>query len=216
MATYRTEGIILKRTDYGEADRILTIFTQKKGKLRVLARGVRKMESRKGGNVELLNWATLFLAEGRNMDVLTEVEVKDAFGSIKESLVKAGYAYHILELLDRLLPEREPHLDLFNLTTETLTLMDKEPRQVIIRAFEVKLIRALGFWSLSEVTSEDKNLLQVLEVLAQGSWEEIISLSIDEGKANELEQQINAYLERVLEGKLKSRNFLKRIKDSAH
>lgn len=213
MASYRTDGIILKRIDFGEADRILTIFTKKKGKITALAKGVRRMESRKAGNVELLNWVTLFLAEGRTMDVVTEAQARQTFIQLKEDLVRTGYSYHMLELLDRLLPEHDPHPYVFALTTTVLTLLSRAPRQLIIRAFEVRLLTALGFWSLSQVETRDEQVRDILTILAKGSWDEVLKMHIDERLALELDRVLQGYIEHVLEGSLKSRKFLRRIKN---
>ncbi len=214
MAQYRTDGIILKRSDFGEADRILTIFTQKRGKITALAKGVRRMESRKSGNVELLNWVTLFLAEGRTMDIVTEAQAKETFIALKEDLVRAGYAYHMLELVDRLLPERQPHPDIFALTTTVLTLLSRTPRQLIIRAFEVRLLTALGFWSLSQAETTDERARDILAVLATGAWEQVLMTQVDKNVAQELDRVLQGYTERILEGSLRSRKFLHRIKNT--
>ena len=211
MASFRTEGLILKRSDFGEADRILTVFTKKKGKIKALARGVRRMESRKGGNVELLNLVTFFLAEGREMDTVLEVETKNAFQPIKEDLITSGYAYHIVELLDRLLPEREPHPEILTLAVETLTWMTKRPRQIAVRAFEIKLMRALGFWSRSQIHT-DAALLQIIEILEEASWEEIFQIDLTKPQAVELSNILEGYLESILESSLRSKKFIQKIK----
>lgn len=142
MRTYKTEGIILKRTNFAEADRILTVFTKHYGKIKVLARGVRKITSRRGPNVELFNWVTLFLVKGRNFDIVTEAEVKDSFPALRKNLETIGLAYHICELIDNLCPERQENKEVFNLSTELLS--DLNSRKV--RQFEVNLLATLGFW----------------------------------------------------------------------
>ena len=74
MRTFSSEGIILKRVDFGEADRLITIFTKNRGKITSLAKGIRRIESRRSGNVELLNKAKLSFAESRSLPILTEAE----------------------------------------------------------------------------------------------------------------------------------------------
>jgi len=66
MKSYKAEGIVIKRKNFGEADRILTVFTKKYGKIKVLAKGVRRITSRRGPNVELFNQVELVLHQGRN------------------------------------------------------------------------------------------------------------------------------------------------------
>ncbi|MBI2622470.1 DNA repair protein RecO, partial [Candidatus Microgenomates bacterium] len=72
MRSYRAEGIILKRTNFGEADRFLTVFSKRHGKIKILAKGVRRITSRRGPNIELFNLATLYIHKGRHLDILTE------------------------------------------------------------------------------------------------------------------------------------------------
>lgn len=149
MRAYKTEGIILKRTNFGEADRILTIFTKHYGKIKVLAKGVRKITSRRGPNVELFNWTILFLSSGKNFDLLTEAEVKDSFSSLRKNLTKVGLAYYLCELVDGLCPERQEHREVFNLLTETLQQLaiSLQPSVAdVILDFELKLLQELGYW----------------------------------------------------------------------
>ena len=77
--TYRTEAIVLRRKDIGEADRILTLFTPQLGKVRVVAKGIRKPRSRKAGHLELFTRAKLLLATGRDLDIITQAEGLDAY-----------------------------------------------------------------------------------------------------------------------------------------
>jgi len=79
MRSYKTEGIVLKRINYGEADRILTIYTKRHGKIRAIAKGVRKLTSRKAGSLELFNNVVLFLVKGKNLDIITEAQTVDLF-----------------------------------------------------------------------------------------------------------------------------------------
>ena len=99
---FKTEGVILSRRNFGESDRILTIFTRDHGKLTALAKGVRRPKSRKGGHVEIGNWCKLFIARGKNIDLLTEVETKKAFGIADFTAAKANKIYHLLELVESL------------------------------------------------------------------------------------------------------------------
>ena len=75
---YRTEAIVLRRADLGEADRLLTIFTPERGKLRVVAKGARKVGSRKGGHVELFTRSNLLIAKARELDIVSQAETVEA------------------------------------------------------------------------------------------------------------------------------------------
>ena len=98
---YRCHAVVLKRRDYGEADRILTLYTREQGKVSAIAKGVRRIASRKSGHVELFTQARLLLAKGRNLDVLSQAETIEPYAALREDLVRTTYAYHVAELLDR-------------------------------------------------------------------------------------------------------------------
>lgn len=212
MRAFKTEGIILKRRDFGEADRILTVFTFHRGKVTVMAKGVRRITSRRAGNVELLNRVAMFLHPGKQFLILTEATSLDTFQKLKEDLTLSTYAYHIIELVDKLTAENQENLQLYTELVEVLKRFSTKPRQILIRAFEVKILTLMGFWSINQakdVSSSVKNLLEQLEI---GSWGQIEKLEINKDQAVELEQVLRYYVERVMESPLKSRQFLKELR----
>jgi len=143
--TYKTEGIILKRINYGEADRILTIYTKHYGKIKAMAKGVRRITSRKGGNVELFNQATLFLYKGRNLDLLTEVQVTKTFKIWRKNLKKVATAYYLVELVDKLTPGEQPNPEVFQLLSHYLEKIASANLPALSRSFEETLLKELGF-----------------------------------------------------------------------
>ena len=146
---YKTEGVILKRLNYGEADRILTIYTKHYGKIRAIAKGVRKITSRKGGNVELFNHCVLFLARGRNLDIVTEAQVVNSFSRLSRDLEKTAAAFYVVELVDQLTPDGQVNRQVFDLLVGTLGELSAKRSELgaITQDFEVELLRLLGFWS---------------------------------------------------------------------
>ena len=82
MRSFRVEGIVIKRKDFGEADRILTVFTRHQGKIQVIAKGVRKINSRRSAHVELLNHCILNIHEAK-LPILTEAEALNHFSPLK-------------------------------------------------------------------------------------------------------------------------------------
>jgi len=154
VSSYKTEGIILKRINYGEADRILTIYTKHYGKIKAIAKGVRKITSRKGGNLELFNHCVLFLAEGKNLDILTEAQVINSFSRLSKDLEKTAAAFYLVELVDQLTPERQANRQVFDLLVQTLNQLSECQTDKLIANFEIKLLRLLGFWS-DKIDSRD-------------------------------------------------------------
>ena len=103
---YRTESIVLRRQDLGEADRIVTVFTPAQGKLRAIAKGVRRPGSKKAGHVEPFTRNSLLVAKGRELDIITQAETLDAYPSLRQDLDRLGQAAYVIELVDRFAVER--------------------------------------------------------------------------------------------------------------
>ncbi len=217
MVAVKTEGIILKRKDFSEADRILTVFTQKLGKISVLAKGVRRITSKRSGNVELLNRSLIYLHQAKSFLILTEASSLDTFQKIKSDLTLSTYAYHIIELVDKLTAENQENRILYEYLVEVLKRLEQKPRQIFIRAFEVKILVNLGFISFKNPEVELQfhlrggNIEELMKKLEMGSWDEIEKMEIKEKEALELERVLRYHLEKVVEGSLKSRRFLKKI-----
>ena len=147
MRSYKTEGVVIKRSNLSEADRILTIFTKKHGKIKILAKGVRRINSRRGPNVELFNEVAVFVHHGRTFDILTEVELKNSFSKIRKKLDLVGLAFHVCELVDNLCPENEPHPQIYEHLKEVLSQLD----QGLVHKFERNLLIELGYLPKSKV-----------------------------------------------------------------
>ncbi len=148
MRAYKTEGIVIRRKNYLEADRILTIFTRRKGKIRVKAKGVRKITSRRSGHIELLNHSVFSLYQGQAMPVLTEAETLKNYSMLKKDLKRIGIAYHFCELVDGLCPENQENEEIFILLQQALdTISSDERLDLITHRFELKLLTLLGFSS---------------------------------------------------------------------
>jgi len=155
VAGYRTEGVILKRTNFGEADKFLTLFSKHFGKIRLLAKGIRKTKSRKGGNLELFNWVKIYVAKGRNIDLVTEVELIKSFKDWRQDLNRVALAYHLVELVERLTAEEAKSRRVFELLIKSLERLGDEKDLERLRAnFEVKLLEELGFWPRGKSADE--------------------------------------------------------------
>src|SRR5688572_16598982 len=111
---YADQVIVLKRLNFGEADRILTLFSRHRGKFSAIAKGVRKTTSRKAPHVELFSHAKLYFALGYNLPIVTQAETIDDYSHLKNNLETAKLAFHLLEVLDKLTAEDETHTDIFD------------------------------------------------------------------------------------------------------
>lgn len=137
---------MLGRRDFGEADRILTLFTSDRGKVAAIAKGVRRVTSRRSGHVELFTYAHFVLAEGRNLDVVTQAETIRPYSGLREDLVRTTYAYHIAETTDRFVREGISSPETFYLLRDSLgALTDCEDPSLAARYFELRLLDQLGY-----------------------------------------------------------------------
>lgn len=144
---YRVQAIILKRTDHGEADRLLTVLTPEQGKLRVNAKGARKPSSRKSGHVELFTHVELLLAKGHQFDVVTQAETREAFLVLRGNLERTSYAYYFAELVDRFAEEDTESRALFDLLHSVLGWLCAEQVDLALlaRFFELRLLHQVGY-----------------------------------------------------------------------
>jgi len=146
VETYKTEGIILKRSDFGEADRILTIFTKHYGKIQVLAKGIRRTNSRRGPILELFNHVRIFVAKGRSLDIVTETELVNSFKFRRKDLKKIALAYQACELVDKLTAERSENKEVFELLKNYLFNISHLTSHISPQEFQLSLLQLLGFW----------------------------------------------------------------------
>ncbi len=140
---------MLRGLDLGEADRVLTVLTPHLGKLRVIAKGVRRPRSRIGGGLEPLGQVDLVLAVGRTFDVVTQSQLLDPHLGLRADLHATAAAWYLAELADRFCEERAESAAAYALLGEGLTGLDAAPsvaaRDGIARAFELHLLDAMGY-----------------------------------------------------------------------
>ncbi len=157
MRSYKVEGIVIKRKDFGETDKILTVFTRHQGKIKVIAKGVRKINSRRAPHVELLNQSILTIHAGK-MPILTEAETLYHYSLVKNDLRRAGFAFYICELVDGLLPEHQESRSTFGLVETVLKRLetDENPK-MLIKNFEQEILVNLGFWPRTQLMIQDSD-----------------------------------------------------------
>jgi len=145
--SFRIEAVVLRHADWGEADRLLTLYSRERGKVRAIAKGARKMRSRKAGHLEPFTRVTLQLAKGRDLLIVTQADTLDAYLPMREDLIKTSHASYVVELLDRFTYEEElESFDIFRLLTGTLSLVASETDPwLAIRYYEVRLLNFLGY-----------------------------------------------------------------------
>lgn len=143
---YRTEAVVLRHTRFGEADRLLTLFTPHLGKLRVLAKGVLRPTSHMAGHLELFSRSVLLLARTRTFDIVTQAQAEESFIAIRSELDKASGALYAAELLDRLSEEHAESYQSYQLLLTFLRwLSGAEAADLPLRYFEMALLEITGY-----------------------------------------------------------------------
>jgi DNA repair protein RecO (recombination protein O) len=144
--TIRSEAIVLNHKDWGEADRMLWLYTNKLGKVQAIAKGVRKMRSRKAGHLEPFTCSNIMFARGRSFLIITQAETLLPFLELRKDLLRVGYAAYIVELLDRFTYEEDDNHLVYQLLKDTLSRIDTEPAPYLAtRYYEIHLLDLLGY-----------------------------------------------------------------------
>jgi DNA repair protein RecO (recombination protein O) len=244
---YRTEAIVLRRTDFGEADRLLTAFTPERGKLRLVAKGARKPSSRKSGHLELFSHGQYMVAVGRDLDIVTQAETLEPFLSLREDLLRTTYAYYVAELADAFTAEQDENRPLFELLKDAFGwLCDATDLRLVARYYELHLLGLAGYQpqlfvcggckqrlepEINYLSAADGsvfcrrcgydrvgtveisvNALKVLRFLQTREWETCRLLRLSPSSHAELEQLMNSYITYHLERRLKSVDFIHRLR----
>ena len=144
--TFRSEAIVLRRTDFGEADRLLTLYSRDFGKIKAIAKGARKPQSRKTGHVELFMRSNFLFASGRDLAILTQAEMVEPYTALRDDLIRTTYAAYVVELLDRFTVEEDKHAGIYQLLADALGwLTTHEDVLLVARFYELRLLGLAGF-----------------------------------------------------------------------
>jgi DNA repair protein RecO (recombination protein O) len=145
MPLYRDAGVVLRTHKLGEADRIITLLTRDHGKVRAVAKGVRKTKSRFGARLEPPTHADLQFYEGRQLDIVTQVEAVDSFREVRQDLDRLGRAVSMLEAVDQVAMEREPNPQLYRMLVGALRTLTGEDSPLVVAGFFFKLLALEGY-----------------------------------------------------------------------
>lgn len=169
--SYHDTGIVLRTHKLGEADRILVVLTAEQGKIRAVAKGVRKTTSKFGGRLEPLAHVRLLVRVGRSLDTISQAETIDHFRPLRTDLGLLTHAMAMVEAVDQLAPDREPSPQLYRMLLGGLRTLAAGPSALVVPAFFWKLLAADGV--APEIDS----------CVSCGSPGPLVAFSVDEGGA---------------------------------
>jgi len=162
MPSIKAKGINLKSCKVGEADKILTIFTEEVGKVSAIAKGARRPTSKFGGRLEMFNLNNYFLAEGRSLYIVSQVETIENFYALKNDEESLRAAAFLTKLVDSTTEHGHKNPALFHLLAEWLCLLKEGITPEIVKtAFEFRLMEAEGFFPYLEGCVKCKKMVKV-------------------------------------------------------
>jgi len=143
---YKTEGIVLRHADMGEADRLITLFTPFRGKVRGVAKGARRPTSKLAGHLEQFTHTSVLVVRGRNLDLITQAQTVQSFIEVRENLRLVLYASYVVELVERSTEWESENRTLYDLLLRYLSRLSTALRlETGLRAFELETLEALGY-----------------------------------------------------------------------
>jgi DNA repair protein RecO (recombination protein O) len=146
MSLYRTNVIVLKSRNLGEADRILMLLSEDLGKFQAVVKGARRERSRFVGSTLSFNYLKAMFFTGKNLDTLSQAELIHPFSKLREDLTTLAYASFWVELIDGFVPERVEVKEVFHfLLAAFLTLEQTADPALLNLAFEIRLLNYLGY-----------------------------------------------------------------------
>ena len=144
---YSGEGVVLGRKNFGEADRILILYSRDHGKISLIAKGVRKPKSRKRGHIEIFTQIKFQAIRTNSLDIITEVETINPFENIRSDLKKISVAYYFVEVIGKSAHEGEKNSDAYyHLINHLNELSESTAVGILRKNFLTKLLILLGYW----------------------------------------------------------------------
>jgi DNA repair protein RecO (recombination protein O) len=144
VSLYRDRAVVVRTHKLGEADRIVVLLTAEHGKVRAIAKGIRKTKSRFGGRLEPLTHVSLLLYQGRELDIVSQAETIDPTRPLMDDLDRLTQGLALLEAVDRLTPDREPVPDLYRMLVGALRTLATRPSELVVPAFFWKVLASEG------------------------------------------------------------------------
>ena len=144
MALYSEHAVVLRTWKLGEADRIISMYGAKSGKIRAVAKGIRKTKTKFGGRLEPISYVNVQCWKGRDLDIVTQVESIDLFGSIKNDLERLRKGLGIVEVIEELVGDAGPDMEIFRLLVRVLRRLEEDDSHYLLSGFLWRLLQVEG------------------------------------------------------------------------
>jgi DNA repair protein RecO (recombination protein O) len=201
----KTKAIILKRINYKDSDKLITLYSEKIGKITVLAKGFKNITSRKKSHLELFNLSEIFLVKGRYWHIVTQAETIKPFSNIRGSLQVMYYSFYITEIFNKIIPEEEPNLKLFEFLKATLNSLNDFQDISIVNAFNIKMLMLTGFLNVNDIVVNTPLLKDHLLFLIKSKYELIGNKQISHETSKSAHLYLRFITEEILESEIKTK-----------
>jgi DNA repair protein RecO (recombination protein O) len=153
---HKTKGIIIKKKELLDLDNLITVFTEDLGKINVLAKGIKKINSRRAPHIQTANLINIILSSKDNRYYLQESSIISGFSSIKKSPKKMSLLYYLFTIIDKLLPENEREHDVFKITLRFLIILSKAEKynERLMEKYLNLILKKLGYIRRNKELSE--------------------------------------------------------------
>lgn len=203
MPLIKTKGIILRKKDYHENDRLFIIFTEDLGKIQAIGRGARKIKSKMAGHLDLLMIVDLMLARGLNFFQIAGATIAQNFSALKEDLEKVNIGCYFLSLVDQLTKLEQKDEKIFKLLMEALTALDHlsiNGRPDIWQiAWRLKLLKLLGYAPAFKENQREERCRETIHQLLDAQWEQMAGWRADESLIRLADQSSQEFLQIALD-----------------
>lgn len=199
---YKDEGVVLGTIKLGEADRIITLFTRENGKVRAVAKGIRKTKSRFGARLEPFTHVQLVIYRGRNLDTITGADVVESFKDLRREYESLTAAAALAELVDKVTVERERSVSVYGLLLSGLSALASSARGAVVAGFYIKLLSISGYHPQLRVCGGCGTTSDLHAFSAASGGAICSTCSLEEPNAIELSSDRLALMERLLESDL--------------
>lgn len=146
MKFLKDKGFVIKRVSFGESDRFITLYTQNNGKIELVAKGVKKITSRRSSHIEPFNILSFQAVHGHKDYILTEVELVKSSSSLKKTLEGYASVFRMCELIERLCPYGERNTQVFDVVMSLLDEQDSRSIEEKMFIAQTQLLSSLGYW----------------------------------------------------------------------
>ena len=208
MDTYKAEGIILQTSDFGDANRVVTLFTKEFGKLEVNAYGCRRVKSPLAGATQLFNHVKVEISPGSKVDTIREADIVHFWKNLTTDLDRLTYTSIFFEVVNKMTLPKVFEPNIFNLLVKSLPVLDsRNPRIAAL----IGICQFMQFSGFQNIENYPENLCATFSKMLQFNWREETKLTFNAKQISSAEKFLLNYVQSIIGKELNSVKFLRQF-----